>query len=72
MLACLIDAIRAGAHPVVAFSGFCESHEPPPLGDALSTVPTHHDGHRNGQQSGHILHQCFVDGHPGGCPGDTE
>ncbi len=37
MLACLIDAVRAGAHPVVAFSGFCESHEPPPLGDVLST-----------------------------------
>ena len=72
MLACLIDDIRAGAHPVVAFSGFCESHEPPPLGDVLSTVPAHHDGHQNSQQSGYILHQYFVDCHPGGCPGDTE
>ncbi len=35
-------------------------------------VPPHCDGHRNGQQSGHILHRCFDDCRPGGCRGDTE
>ena len=43
-----------------AFSGFYESHEPPPLGDALSIVLTHCDGHQNGQQSGYILHRRVV------------
>ena len=41
---------------MVAFSGFNESHEPPPLGDALGIVPPHRNGHRNGQQSEYMLH----------------
>jgi len=55
-LACPIDAIGMSACPMAAFSGFYESHEPPPSGDACGIVPPHHDGHRNGQQSGYILH----------------
>jgi hypothetical protein len=31
--------IRASAHSMAAFSGFYDSHEPPPLGDARSAVP---------------------------------
>ncbi len=37
---------------MVAFSGFYESHEPPPLGDARSIVLPHRNGHQNGQQVG--------------------
>jgi hypothetical protein len=42
---------------MVAFSDFYESHGPPPSGDARGIVPAHRHrhGHRNGQQSGHIL-----------------
>ena len=36
---------------MVAFSGFYESHEPPPSGIS----PPHRDGHRNGQQSGYMF-----------------
>jgi hypothetical protein len=71
-LACPMDAIEASARPMVTFSGFCESHKPPPLGDAPSIVPAHRHGHRNGQQSGHILHRHFVCFCPGGLRGDTE
>jgi hypothetical protein len=46
---------------MVAFSGFNESYEPPPLGNALSVVPPHCNGHRNGQESGYIFHHCCVD-----------
>jgi hypothetical protein len=45
---------------MVAFSGFNESHEPPPSGDARGIVPPHRHGHRNGQQSGYMLHRRFV------------
>ena len=44
-LACPIDAIGASARLMAAFSGFYESHEPPPLGDARGIVPPHRDGH---------------------------
>ena len=57
---------------MAAFSGFYESHKPPPSGDARGIVPAHRDGHRNGQQSGHILHLCFDCCRPGGCQGDME
>ena len=57
---------------MVAFSGFYESHEPPPLGDVCGIVPPHHDGHQNGQQSGYILHNRCVDCRLGGHRGDTE
>ena len=57
---------------MVAFSGFYESHRPTPLGDACGIVPAHHYSHRNGQQSGHILHRCFVFSRPGSRRGDTE
>jgi hypothetical protein len=71
-LACPFDNIRASAHPMVAFSGFYESHEPPPSGDARGIVPPHPDVHRNGHQSGYMLHRCFVSFRPGGRRGDTE
>ncbi len=57
---------------MVAFSGFYETNEPPPLGDACGIVPAHCDGRRDGQQSGYILHHCCVDCRPGGCRGNTE
>ena len=41
---------------MVVFSGFFESHESPPYGDARGIVPLHRDGHQNGQQSGYMLH----------------
>ena len=50
----------ASARLIGAFSGFYESHEPPPLGDALGIVLPHWDGHQNGQQSGYILHRRVV------------
>ena len=71
-LACHFDAIGVSARPMAAFSGFYESHEPPPLGVVRGIVPPHPDGHRNGQQSGYILHFCCVDCCPGGRRGDTE
>ena len=71
-LVCPFDAIGASARPMVAFSGFYESHEPPPLGDACSIVPSHCNGHQNGQQSGYILHNRCFDCHPGGRRGNTE
>jgi len=71
-LACPIDAIGASARPMVAFSGFSESHEPPPSGDVSGIVPPHRHGHRNDQQrGGHFAHRC-VDCRPGGRQGDTE
>jgi len=57
---------------MVAFSCFCESHDPPPSGDARSFVPPHRHGHRNGQQSGSMLHCRFVCCPPGGRRGNTE
>jgi hypothetical protein len=57
---------------MVAFSDFYDSHEPSPLGDARGIVPPHCDGHRNGQESGNILHLRFVCCRPGGRRGDTE
>jgi hypothetical protein len=57
---------------MVVFSGFYESHEPPPSGDARGIVLPHRHGHRNGQQrGGHVAHRC-VDCVPGGRRGDTE
>jgi hypothetical protein len=40
---------------MVAFSGFYESHKPPPSGDAWDIAPPHRNGHRNGQQSGYMF-----------------
>jgi hypothetical protein len=57
---------------MAAFSGFYESHGPPSLVDASGIVPAHRHGHRNGQQSEHILHHCFVFCRQGGHWGDTE
>ncbi len=39
---------------MVVFSGFYESHEPPPLGNARGIVPPHRDGYQTGQQSGYM------------------
>ena len=64
--------IGVSARPMAAFSGFNESHEPPPLGHVRGIVPPHRDGHRNSQQSGYMFHFCCVDCCPGGRRGDTE
>jgi len=72
VLACHIDAIGVSARPMAAFSGFYESHEPPPSGDARGIVPPHCDDHQNDQQSGFILHRRTVCCHPGGRRGNTE
>jgi len=69
---CPIDAIRASARLMVAFSGFYESQEPPPFGNARGVVPPQCYDHQNGPQSGHILHRHFVCCRPGGCRGDME
>ena len=42
---------------MAAFSGFYESHKPPPSGDACGIVPPRRDGHQNGLQRGYILHR---------------
>jgi hypothetical protein len=42
------------------------------LSDARGIVPAHRHGHRNGQQSWHILHCRIVFCRPGGRRGDTE
>jgi len=57
---------------MAAFSGFYESHKPPPLGNARGIIPPHRDGHQNGHQSEYILHQFFVCCRPGGRRGDAE
>ena len=57
---------------MVAFSGFCESHEPPPLSNTLGIEPSHRHGHRNGQQSGYMLHRRNVCCRPGGRRGNME
>jgi hypothetical protein len=65
-LLCPFYNFGASACPMAAVSGFYESHKPIPSGDARGIVPVHHHGHRNGQQSGHILHRHFVFCRPGG------
>ena len=57
---------------MVRFSGFYESHKPPPLGNACSIVPLHRQDNCNGQQSGHMLHRRFVCCRPGGHRGNTK
>jgi hypothetical protein len=57
---------------MAAFSGFYESHKPPPSGDARGIVPAHQNGHRNSQQSWFILHRRTVCCRPGGRRGNTE
>jgi hypothetical protein len=61
--------IGASARPMVALSGFYESHKPPPSCDACGIVPAHRNGHWNSQQSGYILHNRCVDCVPGCPPG---
>ncbi len=55
-LACPFCKIGGSDHPMVVFSGFYESHEPPPSGNARGIVLPHRDGHQNGQQSGYMFH----------------
>jgi hypothetical protein len=38
----------------------------------LAIVTAHHHSHQHGQQSGHILHRCFVCCRPSGRRGDME
>jgi len=64
--------IGASARLMAALSGFYESHEPPPSGNARGIVLAHRNGHQNIQQSGYILHNRFVDCRPGGRRGNTE
>jgi hypothetical protein len=52
VLASLIGYIGANACLMAAFSGFNESHEPFPSGNAHGIVPQHQDVNRNSQQSG--------------------
>jgi len=55
-LACPFYNIGVSACPMMAFSGFYESHQPHPSGHARGTAPPHRDGHQNGQQSGYMFH----------------
>jgi hypothetical protein len=71
-LVCTIDAIRPSACLMVAFSGFYESHKPPPSGSVRGIVPPHRDGHQNGQQSGFMFHYSCVDCCPGSRRGNME
>ena len=64
--------IGVSACPMLKYSVFYESHEPPPSGNASSILPPHCDGYQNGQQSWYILHCHCVDYCPGGRRGDTE
>ena len=64
--------IGASARLMVVFSGFYESHGPPPSGNDLGIVPAHRNGHQSGQQREHILHLRFVCYRPGGCQGNME
>ena len=57
---------------MAVFSGLYESTGPPPLGDARGILPPHRDHHRNGHQSGYILHYRCVDCRPGCRRGNTE
>ena len=57
---------------MVVFSGFYESHELPPSGNARGIVLSHRDGHQNSQQSGYILHNHCVNCCSGGCRGNME
>jgi hypothetical protein len=58
---------------LIGFSGFCESHKPPPSSDVRGIlVPPHRDDQQNGQQSGYMLHHYCVDCRPGGCRGNIE
>jgi len=57
---------------MVVFSGFYESHGPPPSGDVRGIVPPHCHGHRNGQQSGYMLYHYFVCCCPDSHRGNTE
>ena len=54
------------------FSGLYECPGPPLSGDAHGIVPLHRNDHRNGHQSGYILHYRCVDCRPGGRRGDPE
>ena len=56
-----VGNIGASARPMVVFSGFYESHEPPPSGDARGIVLAHCNGHQHGQQSGYMFHYRCVD-----------
>jgi hypothetical protein len=54
-----LDNIGASACPMAAFSGFKESHEPPPSGNVCGIVPAHHHSHQNGQQRGGYFASSF-------------
>jgi len=71
-LACPFDAMGVSTCPMVAFSGFYGSHEPPSSGDVCDILPPHRHGHLNGQQSGYMLHYRSVDCRPGGRRGNAE
>ena len=42
--ACPFYNIGASTHLTLAFSGFYENHEPPPLGNVCGIVPVHRNG----------------------------
>ena len=51
------SSIGASARLMAAFSGFYESHKPPPSGDVRSIVPAHRDGHETASKVGSF---CIV------------
>ena len=57
---------------MAVFSGLYEGPGPPPSGDAHGIVPPRRDDHRNGHQSGYMIHRCFVCCRPVSRQGDTE
>ena len=64
--------IGARTRPMAVMSGFYESQETTPSGNARGIVPAHCNDHQNGQQSGHILNHHFVLYHPSGRQDDTD
>jgi hypothetical protein len=59
VLACPFTAIIANTHLMAASSGFKESHDPSPLGNACVIVLVHRQCHQNGQQCACIFLLLF-------------
>ena len=71
-LECPFYIIGGSARPMVAFSGFYESHEARLSGNARGIILPHRHGHPNCHQSCYMLPHRFVDCRLGGRRGDTE
>jgi hypothetical protein len=55
-----LKPIGASARPMGVFSGFYESHEPPPSGDASGIVPVHRRGQRPAKWAHFISLFCLL------------